>query len=154
MLQRFLEACWLSYILGVHSGYSWAQAVDLATLVHLWMMLRMSKHPFLLSSIDVFCELRARSLPFPLSHQRFVVGFLPTYLLFLNLIVLPLESAAFFLCRHCFFNEILRAIFAVNASRIKFGWPFDDRASLRELRHLGLRGGFLVVPVRIEHGPQ
>lgn len=98
------------------------------------------------------CQGRSCPLP-PLLHQRFVVSLLPTRLLVLDLAVLSLEPAACLLCSHCFVNEILRTIFAVDASRIEFSWASDDSAILRKLGDIGLGGGFLVVPVRIEHGP-
>ena len=109
------------------------------------------------SRLDVFRralnECHGQSFPLPLLHQRFVVSLLPTRLLVLDLAVLSLKPAALLLCSHCFVNEILCTIFAIDASRVEFSWAFDDSASLRKLGDFGLGGGFLVVPVRIEHGP-
>lgn len=65
-----------------------------------------------------------------LGHELFVVRLFPTSLRILNLIVLPLKAASFFLVPHLLFHEVLGPVFSIDTTRIPFRRAFNHRADL------------------------
>lgn len=95
---------------------------------------------------------RTDSAPFlPLGQQFLVVRFLPTCLLVLYLVILPLETSCLLFVAHLFLHKILGTFFSIQACRVPFGRTLDNSAHLRERRDFAFSSVLLVMAMWIEN---
>lgn len=87
----------------------------------------------------------------PVRPQLLVMGFLPTRLRLLNLIVLRLEALRRLLACEDFLDQSPLPILVLQSRTVIFRRSLNDRANLRKLRHFRLRVLFLVVALGVEH---
>lgn len=85
-------------------------------------------------------------------HQGLVVCLLATGFLLLDLIIFSFEATRLHLSSHRLFDKVLGSILLVDPRAVPFCRAFDNGSNLREVGHLVLTSGFLVMPVWIKNG--
>lgn len=89
----------------------------------------------------------------PLRLHRLVVGLLATCLAFVNVLVLPLETATVLLLGADLLQNGLLAVLLVETTAIELSRALDDGADLREGRNVVVRVILLIMALGVQDVP-